>query len=259
MNTLTVVSIMIILFAAGLGFWRGLVRCVLGILFSIATVLLAYLLSPLMYNVLVDKTNTDDYFTERISAIIEEDIEQRIKSEYKEKTGMELTDPAMLKSLKEQVYSYSPDKSDQENIINNLSLPESLKKELLKSNNYGVKTDIEADNFYDYIAKLVVQRAMRMVAYFATFALLSIIFAIIIIALKLVTKLPVLGGLNRAGGAILGGLLGLLIVWIMLAVFANLTGHDFCDNAVKQIEESKILTFIQDNNIVMDIIDKIKA
>ena len=259
MNTLTVIAIMIIIFGIAIGCWRGLVRCVLGIVVSIATFLLAYLLSPLMYNILVDKTDMDDYVTERISAIIEEDIENKIKSEYKEKTGMELTDPAVLKSLKDQVYSYDPDKSDQENIINNLSLPKSLKNELLKSNAYGEKSEIKADNFYDYIAKLVVQRAMRMVAYLVTFALLSIIFAIIIIALRLVTKLPVLGGLNRVGGAILGGALGLLFVWIMLAVFANLPGHDICDKAVSQIEDSSILTFIQDNNIIMDIIDKIKA
>ena len=43
---------------------------------------------------------------------------------------------------------------------------------------------------------------------------------------------------------------------IMLAVFANLPGHDICDRAVSQIEDSSILTFIQDNNIIMDIIDK---
>lgn len=250
MNTLTVIVILIIVFGAVIGFMRGLLRCLVGMLFSALSVLIAYLISPFMYGILVEKTSVDDYVTERISTMIEEDIEQKIKDEYFEKTGLELTDTDLLKSLKEKVYQYDPDKSDQANIINNLNIPKSLKKSLVDDNAYGEKTDIEADNFYDYIAKLIVKRAMKMISYVVSFLLISIIFAIIIIALKIVTKLPVIGGLNKIGGAILGALISLVIVWIMFVIFVNYPGQDFCKNAAKQIEESKILLYIQDNNFV---------
>lgn len=259
MNTLTVIVILIIVFGAVIGFMRGLLRCLIGIAFSLLSVLIAYLISPFMYGVLVEKTSLDDYATERISAIIEEDIEQKIKEEYLEKTGQNLTDMSLLESLKEQVYQYDPDKSDQANIINNLNIPESLKKSLVDDNAYGEKTDIEADNFYDYIAKLIVKRAMKMTAYVVSFMLISLIFAIIIITLKLVTKLPVIGGLNKVGGAFLGALIGLVAIWIMFTVFVSFPGQELCQNAAKQIEESKILSLIQDSNIFMGIVERIKG
>ena len=249
MNALTIITIIIILSAAVIGYIKGLVRCVFGVLFSVITFLLPYLISPFIYGILVDRTTIDDYAERRVSAIIEENVEQKIKGEYFEKTGQELADITLLEKLKEEAYKYDPTKSDQTNIINNLSLPESLKKNILDNNNYGESIGIKADNFYDYISKYIVERAMRMVAQAVSFLLIGLILSVIIIALKLVSKLPILGGINRVFGALLGGFMGLLIVWIFFAICVSFPGQEFCANAVKQIEESKILTFIQDINL----------
>ena len=127
MNALTVITIIIILSAVVIGYVKGLVRCVFGVLFSVITFLLAYLISPFIYGFLVDRTTIDDYAEHKVSAIIEENVEQKIKGEYFDKTGQELTDIALLEKLKEEAYKYDPSKNDQANIINNLNLPESFK------------------------------------------------------------------------------------------------------------------------------------
>lgn len=258
MNILTIVVIIIIILGAVCGYMKGLVKSLLGAVFSVASIVLAYLISPFMYNIMVQRTVLDDYFTEKISQLIEEDVELKVKNDYFYKTGIQLKDSVedkeLIKKLKEEAYGFDPDLSDQINIINNLEIPESLKKELIKNNNYGKKTDIEADNFYDYIAKYVVGRAMRLLAYLASCLLVGVVLAIIVVALRFISNLPVVGSLNKLGGALLGGVMGLIIVWIMFTVFVSLPGQEFCQKAVKQIEESKILSYLQDRNMFLNII-----
>ena len=256
MNILTIVVIIIIILGAVCGYMKGLVKSLLGAVFSVASIVLAYLISPFMYNIMVQRTVLDDYFTEKISQLIEEDVELKVKNDYFYKTGIQLKDSVedkeLIKKLKEEAYGFDPDLSDQINIINNLEIPESMKKEL--NNNNDKKTDIEADNFYDYIAKYVVGRAMRLLAYLASCFLVGVVLAIIVVALGFISNLPVVGSLNKLGGALLGGVMGLIIVWIMFTVFVSLPGQEFCQKAVKQIEESKILSYLQDRNMFLNII-----
>lgn len=263
MNTLTVIVIIIIALGATCGYMKGLVKSLLGVVFSVSSVVLAYLIAPFMYDIMVERTTLDDYFTEKISDMIEEDVELKVKNDYLMQTGIQLKDTAsdlaILEELKEKAYGYDPDLSDQVNIIKNLDLPEGLKKELVKNNKYGVKTEIVADNFYDYVAKYIVGRVMRMIAFVASSLLVGVILAVIIIALRIVSKLPVIGGINKVGGALMGGVIGLIIVWIMFAVFINFPGQEICLKAAKQIEGSKILSYLQERNIFMNIINGIRS
>ena len=56
MNALTIITIIIILSAAVIGYIKGLVRCVFGVLFSVITFLLAYLISPFIYGLVTSYT-----------------------------------------------------------------------------------------------------------------------------------------------------------------------------------------------------------
>ena len=75
MNILTIVVIIIIILGAVCGYMKGLVKSLLGAVFSVASIVLAYLISPFMYNIMVQRTVLDDYFMEKMSQLIEEDVE----------------------------------------------------------------------------------------------------------------------------------------------------------------------------------------
>ncbi|MBQ9198685.1 MAG: CvpA family protein [Lachnospiraceae bacterium] len=231
MNILTINVIIIIAVCAVIGAARGFVKAALGVLFSVIALIAAYLLVPLVGAFIINNTGVDEY--------IEAKVKDRIEKEIVE-------------------LPVNPNKNEQIDIIKRLGFTESFTDSLLENNNEDAKKLIGAVDFYDYISKYIARRTVNLIAYVITFACLSILFAVINIIMKLAVKLPVLKGLNRLGGAIFGGVLGLIIVWVLFIFVAYMPEKDICVKAMEQIEESGFLSFIYDNNLLVNMIDNLK-
>lgn len=260
MNTLTIIVLIIIVACMIIGALRGFVKSALGLVFSIVSFVLAYMLVPLVGAFLISNTQIDDYVEDKVRQKIEIEVEERIKSDFLSETGMDImsVDPTLMETIKAEVYATDPSKNEQINIIRSLGFTEGFTNSLIENNNEDEKNRIGAMGFYDYIAKYIGNRAANLVAYVITFFTINIIFAILTLILRLAVKLPVLNGLNRLGGALLGAVLGLVIVWAMFVLFESIPGQDICVRAVNQINESSFLTFIQEKNIFTSMLKSIK-
>ena len=74
--------------------------------------------------------------------------------------------------------------------------------------------------------------------------------------LGILNKLPVIGGVNRLAGALVGVGIGIVIVWILFIVVTLLYDTTFGKMCFETIESTPILRKLYDSNILMNSIIK---
>lgn len=152
---------------------------------------------------------------------------------------------------------YTPEKQQgismagsDEDIINSYPIAEILKEKLIKDNNSDSYELLDVRGIQEYIAAYIAKTIISSASYVITFILVSIILRILMTALNIITKLPVLKEINQMVGAVLGFVEGLIIVWLVFVAAEMLGTTAFGISVQQQISGNAILKFISDNNII---------
>lgn len=140
------------------------------------------------------------------------------------------------------------DTSDQDETIDKLPLPKSI-KETLKRNKEKQEENIKA-----YIITQVTGIVINAISYILTFATVFIALWVLSIALKIISKLPIINQINKLTGFIVGGLQGLIMVWILFLLITVIGGTELGKSAFEQIEESAFLSYLYDKNLLLNIV-----
>ena len=99
--------------------------------------------------------------------------------------------------------------------IDELNVPVMMKDILKKNDDRTVYEKLGVYTFSDYIASYVTQMIVNAISYVGSFVFVWLVLGILFKGNKLLSKLPVLGGLNKKFGAIAGFAMGLIIYWIL--------------------------------------------
>lgn len=67
-------------------------------------------------------------------------------------------------------------------------------------------------------------------------------------ALDLVSRLPVIHGMNQLMGTVTGAIEGLLVFWLLCIILTAFCLEEFCRPIFEMIQESQILSFLYENN-----------
>lgn len=76
------------------------------------------------------------------------------------------------------------------------------------------------------------------------------VFRIVIVSLKIFTKLPIINGINKFLGFILGLAEGLVVVWIIFIVISKYNIYGKSPEMLQLVSDNKYLTFLYNNNIL---------
>lgn len=215
MNWLLIIVLGIIILNALIGRKVGFVKIVFSLFSFVIALILTVWISPSINGML----KNNEAFYEKASQKVED----------------------ML--FKEQVET-----SDEEDIIEGLPLPKSIKESLQEN-----KAKQEA-NIKSYITVHVTDIVINALAFILTFVVVFVGLWIISIALNIISKLPILNQLNKMTGFLVGGLQGLIIVWILFIIITIFSGTELGGTASKQIESSMILSFLHDKNFLLNIV-----
>lgn len=214
MNWLLIVVIALLLGYTIAGVKRGFIKTVFSLVSSIAALILTLVLSPFVNDML--STN------EKIYGKISENVENVFAIEEEELQG-----------------------ADQEEKINDLPLPASLKETLIRNK------DKTLDGINDYIATYITGIIINAMAFIITFVFIRLILWAISLALNLISKLPVLSQINRIAGFAAGILHGLIMVWLMFILLTVFGSSEFGQKAFEMIDSSQILSAIYNNNLLL--------
>lgn len=219
MNWLLIVVIVLLIGYAVSGIKRGFIKTIFSLASIIVALILTILLSPTVNDMLTKN--------EKIYGKISENVEK-------------------VFALKEA----EVEDTDQEDLINDLPLPASIKETLIENKNKGI------ENINEYIVDYMTGIIINALAFILTFIVIRILLWAISLALDLISKLPVLNQINKAAGLAAGILHGLIIVWLLFILLTVFGGSEFGQKAFAMIDDSVILSTIYNNNLLLGFITR---
>lgn len=149
------------------------------------------------------------------------------------------------------------DKTAQMQMLEDLQLPEAMKLAIVNHNNASSYDVLQVDNFQTYLAHYLASVAINGLTFIALQLIIVILCAILIYIAKDMAEIPILHGIDKTGGLILGAVQALAIIWsifIFLAVIGNTALGSW---AYASIYENPILNFLYERNLLLDTITDI--
>ncbi len=224
MNIIDIVIIGFIGVFALTGYFRGLINTLFNMISFVLSVALTYFLFPYVSRFIMLRTGLYQKITDKIN--VKFNLDTLIKS--------------------------SSTKNEQLDVIQSLGVPKGTKEMLINNNNADVLKLMDAGSFKEYISKSLATLAINVIAFIVLFILISIILTILAKVLNLITEVSNLNQANRIAGAGLGAIMGLLFVFIGLAVITYILATKNQANLLVQIDQSLLGRLLYNNNPIID-------
>lgn len=227
-NTLTIILLIIVVLCVWRGCSRGLFQTVLVAGATILAIVLSNYATPYVSDGLQKYTNIDEKVEDYIIAALELESAQECTSRVEEIM-----------------------------VIDNLPIPDALKIAVINNNNSAIYSKWNITTFYEYIAQYLCCVVMNCLSFVLIQLILTIIFLIFLYTSHKLTEIPILHGIDKIGGFVLGLIQALAIIW-SLFVFISLIGNTPLGiNIYAQISDSPILNLIYEHNWLLDTITNV--
>ncbi len=129
-----------------------------------------------------------------------------------------------------------------------IELPKGARR-LFQENLLGEAGSVaEGGRLLEACARQLADMAVQRVAWALSFVVVGILLGIIVHALDILTKLPVIKGMNHLGGAAFGLLQGLALVWGIFFLVTLCQGSESGRQLMASIQGNAFLHFLYENN-----------
>ena len=200
------------------GWRRGLVKEVISLIFAILVFALVWVINPYVQSFIRDSTGIRD--------LVHKNCETFVQSVVPEE-GITV---------------------GQENIVELLPLPQFIKNELNQMNTDQTYELLDVSGTADYVTAYLTEKIFAGICFIISLILASIIIKILEILLEMIMKLPGLHAANHLLGALLGGVRGLLVVWLIMLVLTLLCRTRIGAAALDMIKGDRILSVLYESN-----------
>ena len=113
---------------------------------------------------------------------------------------------------------------------------------------------IGADRLLEDAASALGEVALNIICFLVLFILIRILLRLLVKVFDLITALPVVSGLNQLGGAAVGFGEAVIYIWIAMAIAALTPTFSLSQSILSQTEASEFLSFIYQNNLIIQFI-----
>ncbi len=144
-------------------------------------------------------------------------------------------------------------------LIENSEFPDIFKDLLLANNNGEVYESLGVTAFVDYVGAYMAKLISDIVAFLLAFIVVTVVVRIFLYVLDIIGHLPVIGGLNRLAGGVLGLGTALIIVWVLFIAITVLYDWAISKLFLQNIAENEFLQFLYNNNILMNYLTKFRV
>lgn len=233
MNWLTIVVLGIIVYFAWRGRRVGFIKTVFSIFSIVIAIVIAATVSPYISKSLCSNERFYNFVNEKVDDFIKIDKNKAEESNNQDKL-----------SVGEQVDS-----------INQLSIPKAFKTKLIENkNNLEVYKALKVKDFQSYVSSYVTTLIINAVSFILSYLAAMILLFILCSALNIISKLPVINGLNKTAGLLVGIFEGLLVIWLLCIVLTIFSSTNIAQSLYQLINESQILSSLYNNNLLLQCI-----
>lgn len=137
-----------------------------------------------------------------------------------------------------------------------MNIPDSVLESIIDDTVAAAGDFLDQSGIYSNIAAGLAKFVLDGISFLCASLFSWLIVNIISQVLGIVSHIPVLSGMNRTLGLFAGGIYGLIVVWIAFYIVALCNATDMGKIIVSYIYESRLLTFLYENNLVLTLILK---
>lgn len=225
MNWLLILVVGLLIGNALWGYKKGFMKVALSLVSWVAVLVIVYIGTPIMADIIKANTPIESVIEENFTNVINEAIAN---------ANFEDVAAALPQEVRELL--------EESGILNNLNgsdvLPSDTAEKILEST--GI-----AGSIISLLSAVIV-------AIVARIALLVVEFV-----LGLAAKLPLIGPMDKLAGLGVGAVKGLIWCWLILAVVGILALTGTNTDFIALVHKSEILTWLYDNNIIMNMLMKL--
>lgn len=222
------VVLIIILVSALVGYKRGLVKTVISAGAIIVAIFIASNTYSYVSKAIIDHTKIDES--------IKEGIEKTIGFD---KDSGELT------------------KNQEMTWIENYNAPDIIKTALVDNNTKDIYEGLNVTGFYEYVESYVCTLIINSISYVVIFVVVIVFCLCLLKAMDIITEIPIIGAIDKIGGCALGVAIAMMFIWIGCIVITIFSGTTWGQFIFSQINDSQILSYIYNHNLLLDIVTNI--
>lgn len=204
------------------GHYRGVIRLAVSLVALVVTLLAVRAATPYVTQYLKDNT---PFYT-------------MVQSGVQKLTERDEADTQITELPEEQIA-----------FIEKLPFPQQMKEALIENNNQDAYRILGVDAFIQYVEDYLTNMIIQVVCFVVLFLVIYVLIRLVMHWLDIIAKLPILYGMNQLAGAVLGGIEGLLILWLIFLVIGIFAGTAWGSVLLAQIEQSVWLSFLYRNNL----------
>lgn len=232
MNWLLICVIGILAACAIEGCYKGFVRSVFSLLAMVVTLVFVTVATPHLTAYLEANTSWDEAITEKCLEHVQQTSEEEVNEQ-----------------IEEQI-------QQQEDAVGEagILLPEQWMDRLADSGSNVVNDIIEQSGLQETIARELAHFIMTGISFFIVLVFISLVLHLIIRALDIVTRLPVIKHVNRTLGIVAGLFKGLLVVWVLMYFISLMCTSEFGMVLTDYIYRSRLLTLLYEHNVLVRIV-----
>lgn len=219
MNILTIIILAVFVLCVFSGYKKGFLKTAFSLVSWILVLVLCNFATPIVTDLLVQNTDVESVVQTTVETKVMEVVEQAVQNA--NVSELEATLPAELKELLLGEY---------ENIADALKDVATL--------------DVTP----------VVNGIVGILGFVVTVIVLRVAMVVVEFALGIVSKLPLIGPMDKVLGVACGAGKGLIWCWVILAVVSVLALTGTNTELAGYISQSSLLTWLQDNNLLLNLI-----
>ena len=219
MNILTIVILAVFAVSVFAGYKKGFLKTAFSLVSWLLVLVLCEFATPIVTQTLIEKTDVEVVVQTTVDAELSKVLSETIDAS--QLTELEASLPAELKTA---------------------LLGEGGSLQQIVTNGVALDTSVLANGIVGIIGFVV------------TVLVLRIAMMVVELLLGVVTKLPLIGPMDKVLGLACGAGKGLIWCWVILAVVSVLALTGTNTELAAYISQSELLTWLQDNNLLLNLI-----
>ena len=217
--------LVLLAFSMADGYRRGFVKEVVSVLLVLLSVVVVWMINPYVNTFI--RENTSVY--EKIQNVSESFVESLANG------------------------NDTMDEEQQDELISGMGLPGLLQNGITENNTAAVYQQLAVNTFGGYVSRYLANIAVNCLSFLISYILASVLIRVFAYALDILARLPVVRGINKLAGALIGGGKCIIFVWVAMLVLTILCNTEIGQKGLGLIRGDTVLNFLYDKNIFIRI------
>lgn len=224
----TWLGIAVLLLIAGAcvsGFRKGFVKEIVSVFFLILSFLLVWVINPYVNTFIKEYTP--------VYRITQEKCQELVEKQVGDVSGL--------------------NREEQTKVVEELELPDLLKNTLMKNNTIETYRYLAVTTFTEYVSHSLAVMLINGISFLLSYALSAFLIKLLGYILNILASLPIIHGVNKIAGGIVGGGKCVIFLWIAFLLLTLLCNTSFGKMGMELIQKDTFLSFLYNENIFVKI------